>query len=142
MGAAAQAPPGCIEQRLANEASVTTASRTPEDLSLYRLEELEIYQARCEQELKAATDRGDNAAAQHWATVRAAVIAEKQQRLELLAQPAPSESPSRAPQKTAKRRRYHRPTPESTRRPTRESTSQPAPEEYPLPPGWPVGPKE
>jgi hypothetical protein len=77
MSAAAQAPPGCVERRPANEASVTAASRSLEDLSLYRPEELEIYQARCEQELKAATDRGDNASTQHWASLRAAVIAEK-----------------------------------------------------------------
>jgi hypothetical protein len=43
---------------------VTAASRTLEDLSLYRPEELDAYQARCDQELKAAIDRGDNAAAQ------------------------------------------------------------------------------
>jgi hypothetical protein len=36
MGAAAQTPPGCVEQRPANEASVTAASGTLEDLSLYR----------------------------------------------------------------------------------------------------------
>jgi hypothetical protein len=142
MGATAQAPPSCAEQRPTKEASVTTASRTPEDLSLYRLQELEIFQARCEQELKAATDRGDYAAAQRWASLRATLIAEKQKRLEFLAQPAPNQSLSRTPQKTARRRRYHQPAPESAQQPTRESTSQPTPEEYPLPPGWPVGPKE
>jgi hypothetical protein len=79
MGAAAQAPPSCAEQRPAKEASVTAASGTLGNLSLYSTEELEVYQAHCEQELKAATDRGDNASAQRWASLRAAVIAEKQQ---------------------------------------------------------------
>jgi hypothetical protein len=141
MGAAAQAPPSCVEQRPANEASVTAASRSPEDLTLFRPEELEVYQAHCEQELKAAIDRGDNASAQRWASLRAAVITEKQ-RHELLAQPTPSQTPSPTPHKTIRRHRYHRPMPESTPRPKRESTSRPTPEEYPLPPGWPVGPKE
>jgi hypothetical protein len=138
MGAAAQTPPGCVEQRPANEASVTAASGTLEDLSLYRPEELEIYQARCDQELKAATDRGDNAAAQSWARLRAAVSAEKQRRLQILAPPTPSPTPH----KTATRRHRYRPARESTPRPSPESTPRPTPEEFPLPPGWPVGPKE
>jgi hypothetical protein len=137
MGAAAQAPPSCVEQRPANEASVTAASRSPEDLTLFRPEELEVYQAHCEQELKAAIDRGDNAGAQGWAKLRTAVIAEKQ-RHELLTQPAPSLTPHKT--RTTKRR--YRPAPESKPRSTQESTPRPTPEEYPLPPGWPVGPKE
>jgi len=128
MGAAAQAPPGCVEQRAANEASVTAARATPEDLSLYRPEELEIYQARCDEELKAATDRGDNAGAQGWARLRAAVIAEKQRRVQLLRPP----SPSPTPHKTATRRHRYRPARESTPRLTPESTPRPTPEEFPL----------
>jgi hypothetical protein len=137
MGAAAQAP-SCVEQRPANEASVTAASGPLEDLSLYRSEELEAYQARCDQELKASIDRGDNAGAKSWARFRAAVIAEKQRRHQILATLAPSPTPH----KTGTRRRRYRPAPESTPRPTQESTPRPTPEEYPLPPGWPVGPKE
>jgi hypothetical protein len=117
---------------------VTAASRTLEDLSLYRPEELDAYQARCDQELKAAIDRGDNAAAQSRARFRAAVIAEKQRRLQVLA----TLTPGPTPHKTGTRRRRHRPAPESTPRRTQESTPRPTPEEYPLPPGWPVGPKE
>jgi hypothetical protein len=137
MGAAAQAP-SCVEQRPAKEASVTAASGPRRDLSLYPPEELEIYQADCDHELKAAIDRGDNAGAQSWASLRAAVIAEKQRRLQILAPPTPSPTPH----KTTTKRRYHRPAPESTHRPTHESTPRPTPENYPLPPGWPVGPKE
>jgi hypothetical protein len=137
MGAAAEAP-SCVEPRPAKEASVTAARGTLEDLSLYRPEELEIYQARCDQELKGAIDRGDNASAQSWARFRAAVIAEKQRRLQALATPTPSPTPH----KTGSRRRRYRPAPESTPRPTQESTPRPTPEERPLPPGWPVGPKE
>jgi hypothetical protein len=136
MGAAA---PGCVEQRPANETSVAAASRTPVDLSFYRPEELGIYQARCEQELKTAIERGDNAGAQSWARLRDAVIAEKERQLQAVATPAPSPTPH----KTApKRRRHHRPVPKSALHPTQESTPRPTPEEYPLPPGWPVGPKE
>jgi hypothetical protein len=143
MGAAGQTPPGCVEQRPANEASVTGASGTLEDLSHYSPEELDIYQARCDQELKAAIDRGDNAGAQSWARLRAAVIVEKQARLQILAPPTPNSIVSPTPHKTGTRRhRYHRPARKSTPRPTEESTPQPTPEEFPLPPGWPVGPKE
>ena len=138
MGAAAQAP-SCVEQRPATEPSVTAAKATPEDLSLYPPEELEIFQARCDHELKAATDRGDNVGVQSWARLKAAVIAEKQRRVQMLA----PQTPSPTPHKTATRRhRYHRPARESTPRPTQESTARPTPEEFPLPPGWPVGPKE
>jgi hypothetical protein len=142
MGAAAQAP-SCVEQRPANEASATAASGPRRDLSLYPPEELEIYQADCDYELKAAIDRGDNASAQSWARSRAALIAEKQRRLQILATPTPSQTPRPTAHKTTKRRRYHRPVmSESTPGPTRESAPRPTPEEYPLPPGWPVGPKE
>jgi hypothetical protein len=157
MGAAAQAS--------AHEPSVTAASGTPEDLSRYRPEELEIFQARCNQELKAAIDRGDNASAQSWATLKAAVLAEKQRRLQILAPPTPSPIPHKTvtkPHKTVtKRHRYrparesrprpvqtvtkrhrYRPVRESTPRPMQESTPRATPEEFPLPPGWPVGPKE
>jgi len=137
MGAAAQAP-SCVEQRPANEPSVTAASGTPEDLSRYRPEELEIFQARCDQELKAAIDRGDNASAQSWAKLKAAVIAEKQRRLQILVPPTPSPIPHKT---IAKRHRY-RAARESTPRPMQESTPRATPEEFPLPPGWPVGPKE
>jgi hypothetical protein len=130
MGAAAQAS--------AHEPSVTAASGTPEDLSRYRPEELEIFQARCNQELKAAIDRGDNASAQSWATLKAAVLAEKQRRLQILAPPTPSP----IPHKTVTKRHRYRPARESTARPMQESTPRPTPEEFPLPPGWPVGPKE
>src|SRR5690348_9736887 len=130
MGAAAQAS--------AHEPSVTAASGTPEDLSRYRPEELEIFQARCNQELKAAIDRGDNASAQSWATLKAAVLAEKQRRLQILAPPTPSP----IPHKTVTKRHRYRPVRESTPRPMQESTPRATPEEFPLPPGWPVGPKE
>jgi hypothetical protein len=130
MGAAAQAP-SCAEQRAPNEASVTAPSGTLEDLSLYRPEELETYQAHCDQEVKAAIERGDNAGAQSWARLRAAVIAEIERRREVLA--------TQTPHKTGNSRRRYRQAPEST---PRESTPQPTPEEYLLPPGWPVGPKE
>ena len=143
MGAAAQAPSGCVEQRPANQASVTAASGPGRDLSLYSPGELEIYQADCDYELKAALDRGDNAGAQSWARLRAAVVAEKQRQLQILASPTPNQTPRPTPHKTTKRRSYHRPVVrESTPHPTRESTPRPTPEEYPLPPGWPVGPKE
>src|SRR5262249_55773444 len=99
MGAA----PSCVEHRAANEPSVTAASGTPEDLSRYRPEDLEIFQARCDQELKAAIDRGDNASAQSWANLKAAVIAEKQRRLQILAPPTPSPIPHKT---VTKRHRY------------------------------------
>ena len=99
--------------------------------------ELEIFQARCDQELKAAIDRGDNASAQSWAKLKAAVIAEKQRRLQILAPPTPSPIPG----KTITKRHRYRPARQSTPRPMQESTPRATPEEFPLPPGWPVGPK-
>jgi hypothetical protein len=155
IGAAAQVP---LPKRPANEPSVTAASGTPEDLSRYRPEELEIFQARCDQELKAAIDRGDNASAQSWAKLKAAVIAEKQRRLQILAPPTPSPIPHKTvtkrhryrpvresrprPVQTVTKRHRYRPERESTPRPMQESTPRATPEEFPLPPGWPVGPKE
>jgi hypothetical protein len=155
MDAAAQAP---LPNRPANEPSVTAASGTPEDLSRYRPEELEIFQARCDQELKAAIDRGDNANAQSWARLKAAVIAEKQRRLQILAPPTPSPIPHKTvtkrdryrparesrprPVQTVTKRHRYRPARESTPRPMQEPTPRATPEEFPLPPGWPVGPKE
>ncbi len=129
MGAAAQAP-GCAEQRAANGASVTAASGALEDLSLYRPEELEAYEIHCNEEVTAAINRGDNAGAQSWARLRAAVMAEIQRRPPALVTPTPSPTPHKP---GARRRRY---------RPAQESTPRPTPEQYPLPPGWPVGPKE
>jgi hypothetical protein len=114
MGVAAQTP-SCVEQHPANEASVTAAKTTPEDLSLYRPEELEIFQARCDQEIKAAIDRGDNAGVQSWARLKAAVIAEKQRRVQMLAPPTPSPTPH----KTATRRHRYRPARKSMPRPSR-----------------------
>ena len=157
MGAAAQSP-SCVERRPTNEPSVTAASGTSEHLSRYRPEELEIFQARCDQELKAAIDRGDNANAQSWARLKAAVIAEKQRRLQILAPPTPSpiphktvtkrhrNRPARAstpqPTQAVTKRHPYRPARASTPRPMQESTPRATPEEHPLPPGWPVGPKE
>jgi hypothetical protein len=138
MGATAQAP-SCTEQRAANGPSVTAASGTLEDLSLYRPEELDAYELHCDQEIAAAIQRGDTAGAQSWARLRAAVIAEKQRRPQALAPASPEPMPT--PRKTAARTRRRRHV-RSEQEPTARPTPAPTPEQYPLPPGWPVGPKE
>jgi hypothetical protein len=138
---AAEAPSSCAPaQKSANSQNdVAVAPAQPPllgDLSVYSTTDLETYENYCDVQVKSALGRGDTAGAQGWARVRSAIAAEKERRTQQTkTQPTPERHRRRSWHGSTRLRRprYKRPPPE---------TSQPTPEKYPLPPGWPEGPKE
>jgi hypothetical protein len=133
---AAETPPSCVQQTQKVVPIAATPAPQIEDFSRYSVAELETYQTYCEERIKYSLTRGDNASAQGWAKVRDVVVAEKERRT---VAPTP-EQPGRKYGHTHGHNRKGRST-----RPSQEPASpehaQPTPEQYPLPPGWPVGPK-
>jgi len=133
---AAETPPSCVQETQKTAPVAATPAPQLEDLSRYSVAQLETYQTYCDEQIKYSLTRGDNASAQAWANVRNVVVAEKERR-------------TMAPTPQQPRRKYlhgqgHKRRSRSTQ-PSQESASpehaQPKPEQYPLPPGWPVGPK-
>jgi hypothetical protein len=117
------------------------------NLSVYSTTDLESYQNYCDTQVRNSLARGDMADAQKWAAVRSAIAAEKELRTrqqetrpETQQAPARHRRESRGPTRPH-RTRYKEPRPESQQEPRRQAP-EPTPEKYPLPPGWPVGPKE
>lgn len=121
------------------------------NLSVYSTTDLESYQNYCDTQVKNSLARGDTADAQKWAAIRSAIAAEKELRTrQPQTQPRTQQPPARQrrgsrvlphPHKT----RYKEPEQERQQEPQHEPSREapePKPEKYPLPPGWPVGPKE
>ena len=106
----------------------------PRDLSGYSTTDLEIYENYCDTQVRSALDRRDSAQAQEWETTKGILAAEMERRTQQSkTQPTP-EIPRRKSSHGFARRRepHHKQLPLEAPKPT--------PEEYPLPPGWPVGP--
>jgi hypothetical protein len=117
------------------------------NLSVYSTTDLESYQNYCDTQVKNSLARGDTADAQKWAAVRSAIAAEKELRTR---QPETQTETQQAPARHKRGSRVlthpHRARDKERRQepqqePSREAP-EPKPEKYPLPPGWPVGPKE
>jgi hypothetical protein len=152
---AAESPSSCTQtaQDAANTQVQISASASPTpvpplgNLSIYSTADLETYQNYCDVQVKNSLARGDTAGAQKWAAVRSAIAAEKELRVrQPETQPRTQQPPAR--QRRGSRvlphphkRSYKEPQQERHHEPQREAP-EPKPEKYPLPPGWPVGPKE
>jgi hypothetical protein len=135
---AAEVPPSCTPNapNAQDTAAVApTPLPLPGHLSVYSTTDLETYENYCDAQVKNALGRGDTAQAQGWATVRGAIAAEKERRTQpTKTQPTPERPRRRFLHGSAhlRKSRYKQPPPEAP---------EPTPEKYPLPPGWPVGPK-
>ena len=152
---AAESPSSCTEstQTGASTPVQISASVAPTpvpqlgNLSVYSTTDLESYQNYCDTQVKNSLARGDTAGAQKWAAVRSAIAAERELRsrpqgtqTETQQAPARHRRESRAPTHPHKAR-YKEPRPEPQQEPQRQAPES-KPQKYPLPPGWPVGPKE
>jgi hypothetical protein len=140
---AAEAPSSCTPdaQNSAKPQNNVAVAPTPlpplGDLAVYSTTDLETYENYCDAQVKSALGRGDTAGAQGWARVRSAVAAEKERRRtqQTKVQPTPERPGRRSWHGSTHLRkpRYKQPPPQAP---------EPTPEKYPLPPGWPEGPKE
>ena len=141
---AAETPPSCSPQTQSTAEVAPTPLPQLEDLSIYSTTDLDTYEIYCDGQVKNALARGDNARAQGWAKVRSAIAAEKTRRT----QQAPEKTKRKYWHGTGehRKRRYAPPKEEATTpKPTPESTAEPTlnhPEQFLVPPGWPVGPKQ
>lgn len=113
------------------------------DLSKYAPQQLALYAAYCDDQVKAALSRGDTAAAQAWTNTRTAV----QAAIARYSQPKPpGERPRYSQPKTSVERNRSRPRPHVAPAPTavQKPPPTPTPEEptrrpgYLLPPNWPA----
>jgi len=133
---AAETPPSCSQQTQNTVPIAATPAPQLGDLSRYSVAELETYQTYCDEQVKASLNRGDNASAQAWEKVRNVVVAEKKRRT-IATTPEKRRRKYWQGQGQKHKRRSTKPSPESTS----PRQAAPTPEQYPLPPGWPIGPK-